>query len=273
MKIKKPKLEDYVRQIIETFGPTNKCFGGLYRLNFNEDDLRVFLGTLKKDKVKFKLFNQSVMFFSIHMKAIYSLIDKDITKTNNIIEGLYPHVWSKLALSIIFSIINEITKEPYKSFRQFLLDDFKPIRTKRELEKIYNTYNKNYPSITKILGKFYEDYLDKDDKNRIIKGYMPEEKKKLKSIKEIIGDMYGRMRSGFLHNMGMTIPFHRDATFSLGRKYIKISENLSLSQFLFYSWKAIFRFFGYEKNIESKFTEEEIKNGRTLNGKSLSFPF
>jgi len=263
-------LSDYIKQINETFGPANKCFGKEFRLNFPANDLESFLKGLEEEK--FGLFNRSVVFFRIHMEPLFYLIDEDTNKADDPIKFLYPHVWSKLAFSIIFSIIDTITTERYLPISEFLSNRFESIKTKDDIEKLCAEYNKNYATRSRLIN-FYNSYLGEDDKKDIVESYMAEGEKRIEKIERVISDIYGKVRSGFLHNMGMTAPYHEGITFSESEQdEIVICKNLSPSQFLFYSWKAIFKFFGYKSEINTNFLEEEMKSGKTIKGTKISFP-
>ena len=268
------KLVVYIKDIL---GPKNKCLGRDWRMNFS-DNLNIFLFDLPDEKRK-KLI-RILGVFRLHMEPIWVLIRKEEKNENR--GSFSGEVWAKVAISIMTSLIDFLTKDtevPRKSFVDFLAENFIiRIKNQEDIKILSNEHSQQYPpSIIKRLVEFYSMYLDAKDQEEIVNKYATERrlegKIKIKNLKDVVQDIYNNIRSGFLHGTGLESMYTESEFFTSedGYKTLTYHQTISVSQFLYLSWKAIFRYFGFTGEIDSKFTEEEKKLGKTYHGTQISF--
>jgi hypothetical protein len=84
--------------------------------------------------------------------------------------------------------------------------------------------------------------------------------------------LWGEVRSGFIHDVGIESIYNESTVFSIDKKrpdIILVHRNLSMSHFLYFSWKAIFRDLGYKGNINFNFTKEEMDKRETVEGTKI----
>lgn len=268
------KLVVYIKDIL---GPKNKCLGRDWRMNFS-DNLNIFLSDLPNEKSK-KLI-RVLGVFRIHMEPIWVLIRKEEKNENR--DSFSGEVWAKVAISIMTSLIDFLTKDtevPRKSFVDFLVENFLRIKNpQKDIKVLSDEHSRQYPpSIIKRIYEFYSAHLDDKDKEEMINKYTTERRleRKIRSrdLKDVIQDIYNNIRSGFLHGTGLENMYVESEFFTSedGYKTLTYHQTISASHFLYLSWKAIFRYFGFTGEINSKFTEEEKKSGKTYHGTKISF--
>jgi len=118
--------------------------------------------------------------------------------------------------------------------------------------------------------------LEQEEIDQIVKYYLGEKRSngelKLNSLEDVIGHLWGEIRSDFIHNIGVESLYNESTTFSINKNKpdtIIVHSNLSMSNFLYLSWKAIFRDLGYIGDLNPKFIEEEMKNRLTIEGTKI----
>lgn len=74
------------------------------------------------------------------------------------------------------------------------------------------------------------------------------DKVKINKMEDVVRQIYGKIRSGFLHNMKFdSLPEDSLVILPEGEGKARLLENLNAGKFIYLSWKAIFRYFGYKK--------------------------
>lgn len=193
-----------------------------------------------------------LIFFRTYMEPL--LLFKQDGRGKSI--GYYENiVRSTLALHVMFSIVeNRTALSKTQSFISFLKENFKDIKTPEDISKFSKKHESLFPKNAARSKKFYSQWLTEKEKKDAIKHYrgMEQEtgKKSFATIEEVIGDIYGAMRSGFSHSLG-TQHLRKDPYILIwedkeGKSpLIKVYPNLPIDWFLSLSWLAILRSFGY----------------------------
>jgi hypothetical protein len=130
----------------------------------------------------------------------------------------------------------------------------------------------------KRLFKFYMDYLTDEEKKDLINSYAAirryENKLKIDSLKNVIDDIYIKVRSDFLHKAGLETMDNESTIFTLKdpkKPLFLVHRNFSACEFVVLTWEGIFRYFGYAGKMNSKFSKEEIKQRMSFQGIKIGF--
>lgn len=163
-------MKQYIKQTKRAFGELNKCLGKEFSLEISERDLENFLNDL--EPARRDLFNKSVVFYILYMENINFLNNKEKRKKDAIDYFSYT-VWSNVSISIIFSIIDEITikeKGKFQYFSDFLKENFIKIKVKEDIDTLRNEHDNSglNPSTMKRLSKFYNENLEEGEKRTMI---------------------------------------------------------------------------------------------------------
>lgn len=235
-------MEDYITQIKKALGKDNNCLGGKYYFDFSNEELEKFLKKLdKKDRDEF---NKTICSYYIYMESLSFLRDYKTKKGDPIIKYVYHDVWSNIALSIMFSIIEKLIKRKTESPLIYFEKNFDRLKTKNDIDELYEEWMKVNPSIIESIYSFYSDNLSKEDEKSLKKCF-PNDFTLKKIIKE---RLYGDTRSKFIHSLSIkSLPQH-EVGFNKKGDVIELSNELNAERFIYLSWKAILKHFNYKEN-------------------------
>ncbi|MDD3940440.1 MAG: hypothetical protein PHQ01_02610 [Candidatus Pacebacteria bacterium] len=234
--------EEHINQIQKALGKNNNCLGGNYYFNFSDEELKEFLQNMNsenRDK-----FNRLVCYYYIYMESLSFLRSYEVTKEDLPIKYLYYNVWSNIAISVIFSLVEKnIPKSKTITFVKFLKNNFEDIKKEGDIDILSAKHKKLNNSIIEHIYSFYCKNLLEEDKKNIEKCFN-------KSFKEIIKYyLYGQIRSGLVHSLNIRSLPQYETGFDIKGSAIKVSNELNAEKFIYLSWKAIFKYFGYSKNL------------------------
>ena len=246
-KIKK-KLKITNRQHIvdiqNALGKGNDCLGGSYYFDFSDTDIEKFLQEIKKeDKGKF---NKSVCYYYIYMQSLSFLRKYKLKDEDPPVKYLYYNVWSNIALSIMFSTIEKLVIKKPKPFIEFLKDNFQKIKKPQDIEILGREHKELNSSIVDYIYFFYKKNLSKKDQVSLEKCYCDncDLKKIIKNI------LYGDVRSGFIHSASIkSLPKYEIGFTEKENGIFELSQELNTERFIYLSWKAIFKYFNYPKDL------------------------
>lgn len=250
-----------------SIGKDNKTLGRGWHVHMSEKTLKVFFNELDKEKRKslyLALFN-----FYVVMENLRKMLrqSKDEEAKYSIANNFAADIWSQFALGVITSIVEFVTQkdstllnlQPTKSFLNHLKENIAFIKSGKDLDYLSKSYRKIYPpvGVASKLAVLYEKFLTSEEKKKLIKQYKALEQKegklKINSLKDIAQDMYWNTRSAFSHSLGFfsSIPAESTLfTFTEERpNVIGLLSNASMPWILFLTWKAIFKYYGYQGTI------------------------
>jgi len=242
-----------------------------WRIIFPENELNKFVSGMSF--LERESFSKLLAFFCFHMKPLSRLNIKDDT----INDFFGPMVWSNFSLVVMMSVLEKYTKGRYKrkEFLELLIENI-PINSEEQLIMLSAEQRKTNPPPSVLrFSELFSKNLEEKEIDRIIKNYMAEKQSsgeiKISSIEEVFKHLWEEVRSGFIHNVGLESIYNESTIFKLSKKpgVITVSDNLSMSNFLFLSWKAIFRHLGYAGEMNSNYTKKEIENRQTVDGTKL----
>ncbi|MDB5188058.1 MAG: hypothetical protein JWO50_578 [Candidatus Kaiserbacteria bacterium] len=256
-----PTIKERVAQILEILGPGSKCFGNGWAMDFkNEKELHIFLSQLKSEEII--SLGMLLIFFKVIMESVSVLLVEEEGKRRTLPEMFADMAWSNIAIAVMFSIVDKFTKEhaePRVSFVDFLKNKFDEIKNVDSLEKLAAEHAAQHPpSMRARLIWFYSTFLTPEEVQRVVSCYRPSERDDLRinNLDDVIKDLYDKIRNGFLHAAGLdsivtsTIVLKSSVIKnSTGHPVIQMHMNLTPSEILFLSWKAIFASLGYKGEI------------------------
>jgi hypothetical protein len=266
-------IEKCLGNIHGIFDPGTKCLGKNWRIVFSEKDLVAFVSDLEYSKRE--SLSSLIAFFGFNMSPL-SRLNTEISN-DGLNNFLGPKAWSNFALVIIMSILEKHTKGKYdrKDFLGILSANL-PIISKEQLVRLSEEQIKTNPPVSVLrFSTLFKNNLEQNEIDKIIKNYRAEKgsniNAKIDSIEAVFKNLWEEVRSGFIHGIGTESIYNEDTIFKLSTMpgTLTVENNLSMSNFLFLSWKAIFRDFGYKGEINSNFTKEELEAGVTANGIKL----
>lgn len=235
--------KEYVNQIQKSLGKGNNCLGGNYYFDFSDEELDEFLKNIINSADRDK-FNELVCNYYIYMESLSFLRIYEVKEKDSIIKYFYYSVWSNIAISIIFSLVEKIIPKSKTSFVNFLKDNFERIKIPGDIEILSKEHKESNNSTVNYIFSFYSDNLSEKDKGVLEKCF------KNKDFKKIIKDnLYGKMRSNLTHSLDIrSLPQHK-VGFNNKENIIELSNELNAERFIYLSWKAIFKYYGYSKDF------------------------
>jgi len=235
-------MRDYIIQIKKALGSGNNCLGGYYYFDFLDKELDEFLQNMSS--VDRDNFNELVCNYYIYMESLSLLRSYKIKPEDSIVKSFYYNAWSNIALSIMFSLIERITlKSQQIPFVNFLKNNFKRIKTPEDIKTLSKEHKKLNNSIVDSIFSFYTDNLSERDKEKIEKCFNTDFRRIVKDI------LYGKIRTNLVHSLNIESLPQNEAGFSEEGNIIELSNELNTERFIYLSWKAIFKYFGYSKDL------------------------
>lgn len=233
----------YINQIQKALGKNNNCLGGNYYFDFSDEELKEFLQNMNsKNRDKF---NRFVCNYYVYMESLSFLRSYEVTKKDSPIKYLYYNVWSNIAIFVIFSLVETIIpKSQTITFVKFLKNNFKDIKKEGDIDILSEKHKKLNNSIVGYIYSFYLKNLSEEDKKSIEKCF------KNKNFQKIIKYyLYGEIRSGSAHSLNIKSLPQYETGLNIKGNVIEVSNELNAEKFIYLSWKAIFKYFGYSKNL------------------------
>jgi hypothetical protein len=244
---------------LETLGTGNKCLEK-WHFTFTKAELLPWLQTLTQDDLE--ILTEALIFFSLHMEPIVSLIDKGLKKSYTPQEIFAAHAWSKYATITIFSVVEGLisrkggvaSKPRLIDFLKSKLAKLKTSPTAKELDGFETEYQSLYPGSQKRIKDFYASNLPASTIAGIVSSYRSWEapKKTFDDLDDVLEDLYGPIRSGFVHQMGREAlqiePIIGNLVPEAEGGGIKFYDNLTPQEFICMTWRAILTSFGYVTN-------------------------
>lgn len=136
-------------------------------------------------------------------------------------------------------------------FKDYLKNNFDKIKEVSDIDKLNDKYFNEYPykGSTANVVNFFRNNLLQNDKDKVVKLY--DKQKQNLSFDQIIGNIYGKHRSGFCHQSKIFSMEPTSCGIDIGEDgTLYVYANLSPEYFIFLSWKAIFKYFGGDDLIE-----------------------
>lgn len=260
-----------LQNIHNTFDPGKKCLGIGWRINFIEEDLKKFITNLSREDRVF--LSKLVSFYNIHTSPLYKLLEEE---KGTLGSYLGERAWSIFSLITIMSILDKYTKRGLfpKGTKEFLLKNI-PIKSDVELKDLWDKYKQKEPDMPTRMANLLQKNLSEAEIARIIIDYRASDirggKRPLPTIKKICEDLWGEVRSGFVHETGLNVINNESTMFNIkeNSNVIEVFSNLSMSNILFLCWKAILKDMGYTGKMDSNYTKEEQKSGVTADGHKI----
>ena len=211
-------------------------------LTFYEDKLS------KEDK---KEIDRLVNFYYIYTNPLLLIKEKEqecdiMGEYEESIKSITHNIaWSNFICIIIISIVENIKTKNRENFIKFLSKNT-PIKNKKELNKLSEDHKEKYPGYQRKVILFYENNLNVKEKKKLIEEYRATEKE-FESIKKVVGDIYGKVRSNFVHQTGLNHIRNPKHVFKEKEGLVEVRDNFNPSDFVLLSWRCIFREFGFDK--------------------------
>ncbi len=234
--------QEYVNQIQRSLGKGNNCLGGNYYFDFSNEELDKFLQNMSSiDRNKF---NELVCNYYVYMESLSFLRGYKIKEGDSVVTYFYYNVWSNIAISIIFSLIEKTISKSQISFVNFLKNNFEKIKTPSDIDALSKEHKKLNYSIADYIFSFYSNNLSENDRGILKKCF------KSRDFKKIIKDnLYGKMRSNLVHSLDIKSLPQYEVGFSKKGDVFELSDELNAERFVYLSWKAVFKYFGYSKDL------------------------
>jgi hypothetical protein len=242
--------------ILLYLGKGNKCLNG-WHFTFTKVDLLPWLQGLVDDDLE--LITEALVFYSMHMEPIEPLINTGLRKSKTVPEIIASYAWSKYAIVTTFSIVEGLMSKRENNKRPRLTDFIKqkmkgmqrPL-TPIDIDKLSEEHQKTYPGSGERIKQFYLKNLPQGTIESIVREYRSWEasKKTFHDFDEVLEDLYGPIRSGFVHQMGREALQLESIVGNYEAKgELRLYSNLSLQELICFTWRAILNSFGYSKNV------------------------
>lgn len=244
---------EFSKLLKKALGKNNETLpsGGFIKDNYLNEFLTFYEDELSKEDKK--EIDRLVNFYYIYTNPLLLIKEKEqecdiMGDYEESIKSITHNIaWSNFICIIIISIIENIVEtKDGEDFIEFLSKNT-PIKNKKELKKLSKDHGEKNPGYQRKVILFYEENLKGKEKKKLIEEYRATEKE-FKSIKKVVGDIYGKVRSNFVHQTGLNHIKNTPSGYIFEREedILKIRNNFDSSDFVVLSWKCIFRKFGFD---------------------------
>ena len=180
--------------------------------------------------------------YYIYMESLSFLRSYEIKEGDSIEKYRYYSVWSNIAMTVIFSIIEKIDTKNSLSFVKFLINNFKEIKNSNDIKRLSEKHKQLNSSKADSIHSFYVKNLPKEEIGSIEKCFDGVD------FKDIIKkELYGKIRLNLVHYLSHESLSKYEVGFEEKGETLVLSDELNAERFIYLSWKAVLRHFTHTK--------------------------